>query len=50
MSTSSLFTLVWPDVTSFLHMGGHGPYVWGSVGIVALALAAEVFSLRGSRR
>lgn len=44
--SSSLFTLVWPDLASFLHMGGHGPYVWGSFGVVAAALAAEVITLR----
>lgn len=34
----------------FLSMGGHGLYVWGSLGMCAAVAAAEVASLRARRR
>ncbi len=33
-----------------LHLNGHGLYVWGSVGMCALALATEVLLLNRRRR
>ena len=33
-------------MNEFLAMGGYGRYVWGSFGVVALALVIEVVSLR----
>jgi heme exporter protein D len=32
------------------HLNGHGLYVWGSVGMCALALATEVLLLSRRRR
>ena len=40
----------WHSVGEFLHMGGYGVYVWGSFGMCALVLAAEVVGLRARRR
>ncbi|MEY4711139.1 MAG: hypothetical protein RIS88_589 [Pseudomonadota bacterium] len=39
-----------PDLLHYLAMGGHGLYVWGSVGMCAAAFVAEVLSLRARRR
>ncbi len=39
-----------PDLLSWLAMGGYGLYVWGSLGMCAAALAAELLSLRAQRR
>jgi len=36
--------------TEFFGMGGYALYVWGSYGVTALALAAEVALVRGRRR
>jgi heme exporter protein D len=33
-------------MSEFLSMGGYGPYVWGSFGVVALALVIELVSLK----
>ena len=35
----------WSSVSDFLAMGGYGLYVWGSFGMVALAIALEVWQL-----
>ncbi len=40
------FTPWWPDWPSFLRMGRHGPYVWGSVALTAAALGIEWGLLR----
>lgn len=32
-------------MSEFLSMGGYGRYVWGSFGVVALALAIELVGL-----
>ena len=40
----------WGSLEGFLAMGGYGFYVWGSYGITALLLAAEVLWLRSRRR
>ncbi len=31
----------WGSAANFFAMGGYGPYVWGSFGVCAVALAAE---------
>ncbi|MCZ2102837.1 MAG: heme exporter protein CcmD [Comamonadaceae bacterium] len=31
-------------------MGGYGVYVWGSLGVMALVMAAEVWEIRVRRR
>jgi heme exporter protein D len=36
----------WNSWQDFAHMGGHGLYVWGSTGVVLLALLAEVLALK----
>ncbi|MES2423731.1 MAG: heme exporter protein CcmD [Pseudomonadota bacterium] len=39
----------WSSVSDFLAMGGYGLYVWGSFGMVAAALIAEVVLLKARR-
>ncbi len=36
-------------IAEFLNMGGYGLYVWGSLGMCAAALLAEVIVLRARR-
>jgi len=36
----------WTSLSDFLHMGGYAAYVWGSVGVSALALVAEQVLLK----
>jgi heme exporter protein D len=43
-------TLYWKSLDDFLAMGGYGPYVWGSFGVVALAVVIELFALRQRRK
>lgn len=40
----------WASWSDFLQMGGYGPYVWGSFGVTALLLAAELWQLRRRRQ
>ena len=40
----------WTSASDFLAMGGYGFYVWGSFGAGAIAIAAELLSLRARRR
>lgn len=42
--------IYWHSLSDFLHMGGYGGYVWGSLGVMALAMAAEVIGLRRRQR
>ena len=37
-------------MTSLFHMGGYGFYVWGSYGLLALAILIELASLRRRRK
>ncbi len=37
-------------MAEFFAMGGYASYVWGSFGVTALALTAEVLLLRRRRR
>jgi heme exporter protein D len=39
----------WNSVGDFLAMGGYGLYVWGSFGMVAATLVAEVVLLKARR-
>ncbi len=41
--------MIWHTWNDFVAMGGYAPYVWGSVGVTAAALAREV-ALRARRR
>jgi heme exporter protein D len=36
--------------SEFLDMGGHGPYIWGSLLMCAAVIAIELWTLRGRRR
>jgi heme exporter protein D len=40
----------WLSVEAFFHMGGYAFYVWGSFGITALVVVAEIWQLRAKRR
>lgn len=40
----------WLSVADFLNMGGYALYVWGSFGITALVVVAEIWQLRVKRR
>lgn len=40
----------WNSASDFFAMGGYGLYVWGSFGVTAAVLAAEVWSLAARRR
>ena len=40
----------WIDLADFIFMGGYGLYVWGSLGMCAATLGAEVLALRMRRR
>lgn len=42
--------IYWHDWAEFIHMGGYGGYVWGSLGIMALVMVIEVWQLRTRRR
>ena len=39
----------WVNAADFFAMGGYGLYVWGSFGMVALCLVAEVAQLAARR-
>lgn len=40
----------WNSVSEFLDMGGYALYVWGSFGITALVVVAEIWQVRAKRR
>jgi heme exporter protein D len=41
----------WSSVSAFLEMGGYAGFVWGSYGVTALCIAAEVvLSITRERR
>ena len=42
--------MVWNSWSDFVAMGGHGLYVWGSFGVTAAVLAAEIWALAARRR
>lgn len=42
--------MVWNSWSDFVAMGGYGLYVWGSFGVTALVLAAEIFAVGARRR
>ena len=39
----------WSSFSHFLHMDGHGAYVWSAYGMCALLLVIELFGLRNRR-
>jgi heme exporter protein D len=40
----------WHSVSEFLDMGGYALYVWGSFGISAVVVIAEILQVRAKRR
>jgi heme exporter protein D len=43
--------MFWNSFSDFLAMGHHGLYVWGSVGVMAIALILEpLLLIRGHRK
>jgi len=40
----------WHSVSEFLDMGGYALYVWGSFGISALVVIAEIWQVRARRK
>jgi heme exporter protein D len=40
----------WANSEAFWAMGGYGLYVWGSFGVVAIGLVAEVLMARRASR
>jgi len=40
----------WGSLDQFLAMGGYGFYVWGSYGVTAALIVAELVLLRARRR
>lgn len=42
--------IYWHSWSDFFHMGGYGGYVWGSLGVMALIMVAEVWQIRTRRR
>ena len=42
--------MYWNNFAEFLAMGNHGPYVWGSVGVMAIAMLLEPLLLIKGRK
>ncbi len=42
--------MVWESWSAFWSMGGRGFYVWGSYGVLALAVLAELWYLARARK
>ena len=42
--------MYWNSFAEFIAMGNHGLYVWGSVAVTALCLAAEPLLIRRQRK
>jgi heme exporter protein D len=40
----------WSSASDFLAMGGYGFYVWGSFGMAAIVIVAELLALRARRK
>ena len=40
----------WLSIEDFFNMGGYAFYVWGSFGITALVVVAEIWQVRAKRR
>ncbi len=41
---------MWNSFSDFIHMGGHGYYVWCAYGALTCAVIYEIFALRARRR
>lgn len=42
--------MIWNSWSDFVAMGGYGLYVWGSFGVTAAGIAAEIWSVTARRR
>jgi heme exporter protein D len=42
--------MIWNSWTEFVAMGGYGLYVWGSFGVTAAVIAAEIWAVAARRR
>lgn len=42
--------MYWGSFSEFLAMGNHGLYVWGSVGVMAIAMLLEPFLVKRGHR
>ena len=42
--------MIWNSASEFLAMGGYGLYVWGSFGVTAAVIAAEIWSVAARRQ
>jgi heme exporter protein D len=42
--------MIWSSAAEFFAMGGYAVYVWGSYGVAAVLLAAELWLLARRRR
>lgn len=40
----------WESWSEFIRMGGYGPYVWGSLAVMAAAMAVEVWEIAARSR
>ena len=40
----------WGSPSEFFAMGGHGPYVWGSFGVLALLILIEILLVKKRRK
>lgn len=39
----------WTSISHFLHMDGHGAYVWTVYGMMVVLIIVEIFGLRSRR-
>ncbi len=42
--------MIWESWGAFWSMGGRGFFVWGSYGVLAIAVIAELIALRAARK
>ena len=42
--------MIWSSWSEYIAMGGYGLYVWGSFGVTAAAIAAEIWSVAARRK
>ena len=41
--------MIWESWSAFWSMGGRGAFVWGSYGVLAVAVVAELVTLKQAR-
>jgi heme exporter protein D len=41
--------VIWNSASEFFAMGGYGLYVWGSFGVTAVVIAAEIWLVAARR-